>query len=228
MSPNPGPDSGGVKIRIRVCGAEQMDLTWANQITILRILLIMPFIICMFSINTSQSATFIRYCALAFFLIMCASDVLDGYMARVKKQVTRLGTFLDPLADKLLITCACILLAAPETAIKGFLLPLPVVVLIIGKDVVLLLGFQLIHMITGRIRIVPVFTGKLSTFIQLTMVAAVLVGPEFSKILPFWPVLVRLLFYTAAASAFLAMIVYIHGGIQYIKTFGENGKNADL
>ena len=58
-------------------------------------------------------------------------------------------------------------------------------------------------------------------------VAAVLAGPELSGIMPFWPVLVRLLFYSAAVAAFLAMIVYIYGGIRYIRQFGENGKNAD-
>jgi len=72
-----------------------MTLTWANQITILRVLLITPFVICMLKINQTPSGHIMRYTALAIFLFMCVSDALDGYMARIKKQSTKFGAFLD-------------------------------------------------------------------------------------------------------------------------------------
>ena len=130
-------------------------MTWANQITILRILLILPFVICLLKVNEPDYGKFMRYMALWIFLVMCVSDVLDGYMARVKGQVTRLGTFLDPLADKILTTCACVLLAVPGTAIEGFLLPSAVVVLIIyfnlstQKKVLLIGKEELLHFLVG-------------------------------------------------------------------------------
>ena len=114
-----------------------MQLSRANQITILRIFLIAPFVIFMLKMGEPGHGDVVRYCALGVFVLMCVSDALDGYMARVKKQKTELGAFLDPMADKLLITCACILLASRQTAIDGFHLPPTVVVLIIGKDLLL-------------------------------------------------------------------------------------------
>jgi cardiolipin synthase len=194
-----------------------MILTWANQITILRILLILPFVICMLKVNEPEYGKFMRYMALWIFLVMCVSDVLDGYMARVKKQVTRLGTFLDPLADKLLTTCACVLLAVPTTAIDGFLLPSAVVVLIIGKDLLLLLGFIVVYLETSSVLVVPVFAGKICTFLQLMMVAAFLVAPEFTTFMPFWAWIVRILWISAGGMAILATLIYIRNGIVYIE-----------
>jgi len=143
-----------------------MTLNRANQITIVRILLIIPFVICMLKVNELECSKGVRYIALAIFLAMCASDVLDGYVARVKKQVTQLGSFLDPLADKLLITCACLLLASEKTAVGGMLLPKPVVVLIIGKDVLLLLGFIIVYFMTSQIRILPLAIGKIGGMVK--------------------------------------------------------------
>ena len=137
-------------------------LTWANQITIVRILLIIPFVICMLKVNEAEHSVLVRYVALCIFLFMCISDFLDGYMARVKHQVTKIGSFLDPMADKLLIMCACVLLASKKTGIEGFILPQAVVVLIIGKDVLVSLGFIITYFVTSHIHIVPVFIGKLA------------------------------------------------------------------
>ena len=93
-----------------------MKLTLASRITIFRILLIIPFVSFMLKTNDpalrphAQNA--MRYVSILIFLIMAISDAIDGYLARVKKQVTKLGAFLDPIADKLLMTCACLLLAS--------------------------------------------------------------------------------------------------------------------
>jgi len=117
-----------------------MQLSWANRFTILRIFLIAPFVICMLKINDPQldevmpqGARYIRYAAFAIFIVMALSDAFDGFLARRKKQITRLGAFLDPIADKLLITSACLLLASKRGRVDGFVLPSTVVVLIIGK-----------------------------------------------------------------------------------------------
>jgi cardiolipin synthase (CMP-forming) len=141
-----------------------MTLNWANRITILRILLIAPFISCMLQINDLEWSEhirhLIRYSAVALFFLMAVSDFLDGYLARKNGQTTKLGAFLDPTADKLLITSASLLLAMRHTGVAGFILPPTVVVLIIGKDILILLGFLIIYFLTGKIRVVPVFAGK--------------------------------------------------------------------
>ncbi|MCD6392556.1 MAG: CDP-alcohol phosphatidyltransferase family protein [Planctomycetes bacterium] len=193
-----------------------MKLTLANEITILRVLLIAPFVICMLKIHDNWA---MRYIALAIFLVMCISDALDGYFARVRKQVTRLGSFLDPMADKLLMACACILLASPRTAVEGYVLPPTIVVLIIGKDLLLLLGFLIIYLITSHIHIVPIFAGKAATVLQLSMVAAVLLAPDIHPHLPLWWYLARFLWWLAAVLAVVTTLVYIRGGIRYIEAF---------
>src|SRR4030042_6542389 len=94
---------------------EPMKLSWASRITIVRILLVVPCVSFMLKINdaslsdTTQNA--MRYASIIIFLIMAISDGIDGYMARRRNQITKLGGFLDPVADKLLITSACLLLA---------------------------------------------------------------------------------------------------------------------
>ncbi len=193
-----------------------MKLTLANEITILRVLLIAPFVICMLKIHDNYA---MRYIALAIFLVMCISDALDGYIARSRKQVTRLGSFLDPMADKLLMACACILLANPRTAIDGYFLPPTIVVLIIGKDLLLLLGFVIIYLITSHVHIVPIFAGKAATVLQLSMVAAVLLAPDIHPHLPLWRDFAQLLWWSAAGLAVATTLVYIRGGIRYIEKF---------
>lgn len=203
-----------------------MTLTWANQITILRVLLITPFVICILKINQMPSGHIMRYTSLAIFLFMCASDALDGYMARVKKQTTKFGAFLDPIADKLLITCACIILASAKTAVPGFALPSAVVVMIIGKDLILLLGFILIFLITAKLYFKPIYVGKVATFLQLSMVAAILIAPEAGALLPAWTHLTRILWWATAATAVFTTLVYIRNGIRYIEQLENGDKNS--
>jgi len=204
-----------------------MTLNRPNQITIVRILLIVPFVICMLKANELPRSTLVRYIALVIFLVMCASDVIDGYVARVKNQVTKLGSFLDPMADKLLITCACLLLAAEQTAVDGFLLPKPVVVLIIGKDILLLLGFIIIYFLTSQIHIEPLFIGKIGTFLQLSMVTAILIAPEMTPLTSIWIYFMSFLWWAAATAAILTTLVYIRFGTRYIEQFEDPVNNAE-
>ena len=204
-------------------------ITWANLITVARILLILPFVICLLKAGRSDIEHPMRWAALSIFIIMAFSDALDGYLARKKQQVTPLGSFLDPMADKLMITCASIILSTPQTAVGGFQLPLTVVVLIIGKDILLLLGFIVTYLLTGLIHIRPVWAGKASTFLQILMVFSILIGPEMAGWISAWSIGVRLLWWSTASCAGLATIVYIHRGIRYIEQFGsmEKSESAD-
>ena len=62
-----------------------MNLNWANRFTILRILLIVPFVSCMLKINDPELGKTMRYIAIAVYLFMAISDGIDGYLARAKK-----------------------------------------------------------------------------------------------------------------------------------------------
>jgi cardiolipin synthase len=198
-----------------------MKLSWANRITIVRILLIIPFVSCMLKINdaalSESMRDAMRYVATFIFLIMAVSDMLDGFLARRKKQITRLGAFLDPIADKLLITSACLLLASRRGHVDGFLLPSTVVVLIIGRDLFLLIGFIIIYFITSRFYIAPILAGKVGTWLQSSMVAAILIAPEVSAFLPGWIWFLRILWWSAAGTAIWATLIYIRNGSRYIE-----------
>ncbi|MGA2172485.1 MAG: CDP-alcohol phosphatidyltransferase family protein [Sedimentisphaerales bacterium] len=203
-----------------------MKLSWANRITILRILLIAPFVSCMLQINDTELSEhlrhLIRYSAVAIFLLMAISDGLDGFLARRNGQATKLGTFLDPTADKLLITSASLLLASHQAGVAGFILPSTVVVLIIGKDVLIFIGFLIVYFLTGKVRVVPVFAGKASTALQLSMVAAILIAPEVSSAWHGWVYFVQVLWWSAAAAALVAALVYVRAGSKLIEQSEQN------
>ncbi|MFB0525188.1 MAG: CDP-alcohol phosphatidyltransferase family protein [Phycisphaerae bacterium] len=202
-----------------------MKLSWANRMTILRILLIAPFVSCMLKINDAElSANMrdaIRHVSFGIFLIMAFSDAFDGYLARTKKQITRLGAFLDPVADKLLITSACLLLVSQRGHVEDFLLPPTVVVLIIGKDLFLLIGFVIVYFITSQFLIAPVLIGKIANALQLSMVGAILIAPEISACFPGWIWLLRVLWWSAAGTAILATLIYIRNGSRYIEQYEQ-------
>lgn len=202
-----------------------MTLNWANRITILRILLIVPFVIFMLKINDvsldPNLRNLMRYIATLIFIVMAVSDAFDGFLARKKRQITQLGAFLDPMADKLLMTSACLLLYSNHGHVDGFRLPGTVVVLIISKDLLLLIGFIIVYFITSQIRIAPVFIGKLATTLQLIMVSAILIAPEASQLIDGWIWFLRFLWWSAAATAIMATLVYIRDGTRFVTDYEQ-------
>jgi CDP-diacylglycerol--glycerol-3-phosphate 3-phosphatidyltransferase len=177
---------------------------------------------------TPATQDLMRYIAILIFATMAFSDALDGYWARRKRQTTTLGSFLDPTADKLLITCACLLLASQRAHVGVFQLPPTVVVLIIGKDLFLLIGFVIIYFITSRIYIATLLVGKIATVLQLIMVAAILLAPEISRIIPVWIWPLRVLWWSAAGTAILATLIYIRNGSRYIEQYEQRSVTREV
>lgn len=210
----------------------KLRMSWPNRITVARILLIAPFVIAMLYMNepledNHHRSHLPRYFALLVFLVMALSDALDGWLARRNNDVTSLGKFLDPMADKLLITSACLLLASPATAVEGLILPKMVVVLIIGKDFYTVLGFIIIYLVTSQFKIVPMMTGKIATVLQLSMVVSILIAPD---ILPHWAgyeFFVRGLWWATSIMAILTMVVYTRNGTRFLNEFEHQQKMAD-
>jgi len=201
----------------------RFKLSWATRVTLLRILLVVPFISCMLHINAPElregTRVLLRHIAIVLFAGMAIGDALDGFLARHYRQITRLGTFLDPVADKLLITSSSLLLVSQRGHVEGFLLPLTVVVLVIGKDVLIIIGFAIVYFVTGQIHVAPTVLGKAATVLQLVMVGCVLVAPEASRVLPGYASSLRLLWWSAGGAAILATLVYIRAGSRYIERF---------
>ena len=94
-----------------------------------------------------------------------------------------------------------------------------VVVLIIGKDILITIGFLVMYLITSHAHVVPVLAGKLATALQLSMVTAVLVAPDLAGVIPGYRGFVHVLWWSAAVAAVIATFVYIRNGSRYIENY---------
>ena len=149
-----------------------MGLTLANVLTILRMVVI-PFFIMAVGYNRMGWALFL-------FIAAGVTDLLDGLIARVWRQQTRVGAILDPMADKLLLTAAFVMLALPQGT-KAFpmlvnLNPVPIylVIITISRDVFISLISMVMYMTLGQTKFPPSFLGKLTTTVQIVTVAVIL------------------------------------------------------
>jgi len=133
-------------------------MTLANKITLFRILLI-PAIVIFLIEDRLTLAT-----ALLVFSIL--TDLLDGLAARWLKEQTRLGAFLDPLADKLLLISIFLALTYLGR------LEVWVFVVVFSRDLLIVIGWAVIYILTGSNQIRPRMLGKVTTALQ--MVAATL------------------------------------------------------
>lgn len=152
----------------------------ANKITIARVLLI-PFFVAAV-IYYSPDNDFLRFIALAVFMIGVFTDALDGYIARTRNQKTVLGSYLDPIADKLLLLAAFICLAMVNNFPQGRSLPAWVVLIVISRDAIIMLGSVIIYLMKGALEVVPSKLGKATTFLQMITVISVLLHFRYSSI----------------------------------------------
>jgi CDP-diacylglycerol--glycerol-3-phosphate 3-phosphatidyltransferase len=136
----------------------------ANIITIARILLIPVFLVLLFS---GMPEPYGDIAAAAVFILAAATDKLDGYVARRNKQITTLGQFLDPLADKLLIAAALIALVSQDRVAAWFAM------VIIGREIAV--SVLRIIGISQGVSIPADRYGKLKTVLQIVYVVYVLV-----------------------------------------------------
>jgi len=179
-------------------------LTLANKITIIRILLIPVFV--MFAVYyVRELEEWQRWAAIAVFLTAAITDGVDGYVARRFSQKSRLGTLLDPLADKLLLVSALVLLSIDNG--EAFeRLPLWFPILIISRDLLLLGGAILLQFMHGNFLARPRVVGKIATVCQMVTLGWVLLkidNPSFH-----YPL------YAAGFFTFLSVIWYTYDGIR--------------
>lgn len=143
-------------------------MTTANKITILRILLIPFFVVeVLYFVETGHEIH--RLLAILSFATASILDGVDGYVARHYNQRSELGTVLDPLADKLLLVSAIVLLSFNHPGRFG-VFPLWLTGIIIGRDVLLGIGALVVRSVVGSITVRPRLTGKLATVFQMLVV----------------------------------------------------------
>jgi cardiolipin synthase len=116
--------------------------------------------------------------ALAVFVIAGVSDGVDGFLARKFNQESELGTIMDPIADKLLMTTAFIILTIPGILPPVRHLPVPfwVTAAVIGRDVLIIAVAGAINIMTGFRGFQPSWLGKISTLVQVIGVTLILIS----------------------------------------------------
>jgi cardiolipin synthase len=145
-------------------------MTIANILTFFRILILIPFII-MFYIDTAWA----NWVAVFLYLIACLTDYLDGTLARQFNEVSSLGKFLDPIADKLLISVTIVMLAATDR-LEGYMALLPALIILARE--IFISGLRE-HLSLEKIQVPVSILAKWKTAVQMISLSYLLAdGPK--------------------------------------------------
>lgn len=171
----------------------------ANKLTLLRVILV-PFFLVFISINNTTCIMV----ATLIFVIAAITDKLDGYIARSRNEITNFGKFMDPLADKLLVTSALVSL------VQYSIIPAWMVMIIIAREFAVT-GLRAVAASEGVV-IAASWWGKIKTVIQIVAIILCLISLMYT---------VSYLKYATYISVVLAVIITLISGIDY---FVKNSK----
>jgi cardiolipin synthase (CMP-forming) len=143
-------------------------MTTANKITILRILLI-PFFVVQVLYYVREGQEVYRLMAILCFGLAAVCDGVDGWVARRFNQRSELGAILDPLADKLLLVSGIVVLSFDHSPYLESV-PLWLTGTIIGRDILILAGMLVIHLMVGKVKVRARIIGKVATVLQMAVV----------------------------------------------------------
>ena len=182
-----------------------MPLNIPNLLTLLRILLI-PFFFIVYAIDAGWS----NIVATVIFVAAAITDWLDGYLARKLNQYTTFGAFLDPVADKLIVATALVLLATDQK-ILDLVISIPLfaaaVGIIIGREIVISALREWMAELGKRASVAVSYIGKVKTTLQMIAISLLIYRePLFG--LPIF-IIGELLLFVAAVLTLYSMIVYL-------------------
>jgi cardiolipin synthase len=189
-------------------------LTIANLLTVLRLILIPVFVMTIFYQHFEL--------ALVVFFVAAITDGFDGFAARALNQKTELGATLDPMADKLLLVAAFVVLSLPRFTITP---PIPfwLTAAAISRDVFIVLGALVINMTTGFSQFRPSMPGKINTFVQLAMIVYFLVANAFHFLTTWLP----LAYYLTFGMAVFSGLHYIFHANRLLNEHNQNKAGKD-
>jgi cardiolipin synthase (CMP-forming) len=186
-------------------------LTYANQLTILRMVFV-PCFVLLLIYGHPKAAT-------VLFLIAGVTDGLDGLLARKLQQKTVLGSFLDPMADKLLLTAAFITLSIPSLPLVLHI-PTWLTVITISRDFLIALSVLIIHLQTHHTQFPPSWLGKGTTVVQLLTVGlCMLANFESNWALSAFPIVK----YATLAFTVASGLHYSYRSVKIIGTYQDAG-----
>lgn len=181
-------------------------LTIPNMITIMRFVLVPAVVLAMLNMRWDW--------AFAGFLVAGISDGVDGFIARRFNQHSRLGAYLDPMADKLLLVSVFL--------VMGFIgeLPLWLVVTMVSRDALIVCAVVLSTVMAHPVEMKPLFVSKANTAVQIALAAVVLGELALSVHLdPLRPSLIILSGVLTVASA----AAYLVAWLRHMSGYGEGG-----
>src|SRR5262245_10010870 len=175
--------------------------TTANQLTVLRIVFVPVFIILLAYHELGW--------ALSTFVVAGITDVLDGIIARRFGQKTSIGAVLDPIADKLLMSASILILSLPQMEFHNSI-PRWLMIVIISRDMFILLVSLIVVLMVGWRVFTPSPYGKISTFMQVITVLAVLFTNWQGLVVPE----LNILFYMTGLMTAFSGIHYLVRGLR--------------
>ena len=179
----------------------------ANRLTVMRILLVPAFVTSL--LYSSPRRPYFHAVAVSVYLLACITDGIDGYLARKLRQKTKFGSYMDPLADKLLLISGYLSLSLMPNIPEAMRVPAWVTIIVISRDVVIVAGSVIIFLITGRFKVRTLFIGKLTTVVQMAAL--------FSALLWLSPTLSMTLYFLAAALTLFSAYFYIRSGSRELR-----------
>lgn len=179
-----------------------MKFTLPNTLTLFRIIAI-PLVVIIFCIPFFMPAPWARPVTGVLFALAGVTDFLDGYLARRLGQTSNFGAFLDPVADKLIVATALVLLvlADPQPALAL------VAAIIIGREITVSALREWMSEIGARTRVAVGFIGKWKTTLQIVGISLMLYDVPLAGLPTYGPGMVLL--FIAAALTILSMIDYL-------------------
>jgi len=178
-------------------------LNLPNLLSIARILLVPPLVVVLLTKFEGK-----EWWGLGLFLLAAVMDFLDGFLARRRKQITRLGTLLDPAADKILISAAFISLVEMDHSSGHSVVPAWIVVVIIARELAVT---SLRSFAAAENLVIPSgLSGKAKTTVQIISIALLIIYNqlgEFRHLAPF--------------SLWAALLITVYSGIEYFVRFGR-------
>lgn len=147
--------------------------TWANRVTLMRVILIPVFVV----VLLAKLPNWGPWIAALIFTALAATDAVDGYLARTRNEVTTFGKFIDPLADKLLVTAALVAL------VELGKVPAWIAIVIISREFIVS-GLRLVAVAEGKV-IAASSYGKVKTILQIAAIVGFIVkdSPVFAEFL---------------------------------------------
>lgn len=186
-----------------------LSINIPNLLTLLRILLIPVFIVCYYIPNTLGYVI-----TTGIFTFACLTDWLDGYLARKLHQESRFGAFLDPVADKLIVVVALVLLVQ---SYGTALLSIPAVI-IISREIVISALREIMAKYGSSKYVAVAYVGKVKTFLQMTSIAVLLSQPHVVDLSNYISFTGLILLYVSVVLTLWSMLVYLHASWSILHT----------